>query len=116
MLKVYGLKNCDTCRKALSWLMSENIEHKFFDIRKDGFSEADLKRWLSALGHEQLINRRGTSWRKIDPSIQESLNEINAASLVMTEPALMKRPVFDDGKKLVICGFKNEQQEILKSL
>ena len=95
MLKVYGLKNCDTCRKALNWLMSENIEHQFLDIRKDGFSETDLKRWLSALGHEQLINRRGTSWRKIDSSIQESLNETNAASLVMTEPALMKRPVFE---------------------
>ena len=63
MLKVYGLKNCDTCRKALNWLQSENIEHQFLDIRKDGFSEVELKRWLSVLGHEQLINRRGTSWR-----------------------------------------------------
>ena len=116
MLKVYGLKNCDTCRKALNWLMSENIEHKFFDIRKDGFLEADLKRWLSALGHKQLINRRGKSWGKIDPLIQESLNETTAASLVLSEPTLMKRPIFDDGKKLVICGFKNEQQETLKSL
>lgn len=116
MLKVYGLKNCDTCRKALNWLQSENIEHQFLDIRKDGFSEAELNRWLSVLGHEQLINRRGTSWRKIDPSIQESLSEVNAASLVMSEPALMKRPIFDDGKKLVLCGFNNEQQDILKSL
>ena len=114
MLKVYGLKNCDTCRKALNWLQLENIEHQFLDIRKDGFSEAELNRWLSVLGHEQLINRRGTSWRKIDPSIQESLSELNAASL--SEPALMKRPIFDDGKKLLLCGFKNEQQDILKSL
>ena len=116
MLKVYGLKNCDTCRKALKWLQSGNIEHQFLDIKKAGFSVSDLNRWLSILGHEQLINRRGTSWRKIDPSIQESLSELNAASLVMSEPALMKRPIFDDGKKLLLCGFKNEQQDILKSL
>ena len=116
MLKVYGLKNCDTCRKALNWLQSVNIEHQFLDIRKDGFSMSDLNRWLSILGHEQLINRRGTSWRKIDPSIQESMSEINASSLVMSEPTLLKRPIFDDGKKLVLCGFKNEQQNILCTL
>ncbi|EJW20673.1 hypothetical protein IMCC14465_15600 [alpha proteobacterium IMCC14465] len=116
MLNVYGLKNCDTCRKALSWLQSENIAHQFFDIRKDGFTETDLKRWLAALGHEQLINRRGTSWRNLDAAVQESLSEKTAAALVLTEPALMKRPIFDDGNKFVICGFKAEQQDALKSL
>ena len=71
MLKVYGLKNCDNCRKALNWLKSENIEHQFLDIRKDGFSEAELYRWLSVLGHEQLINRRGTSWRRLTPPFRK---------------------------------------------
>lgn len=116
MLRVYGLKNCDTCRKALAWLRTENIDHEFLDLRQDGFAEKDLDRWLAALGCEQLVNRRGTSWRRLDKATQDSLNDDTAKAMILSEPALMKRPIFDDGKKTILTGFKSDQQDVLKTL
>ena len=63
MIKIYGLKNCDTCRKALKWLDSEDIAHTFIDVRKDVINEDDVKRWLDSVGVDILLNRRGTTWR-----------------------------------------------------
>ena len=65
MISIYGLKNCDTCRKALKWLEAEGIAHELKDIRADGFSDAQLDNWVATTGWETLLNRRGTTWRKL---------------------------------------------------
>lgn len=115
MLTVHGLKNCDTCRKALKWLDEREIAYQFVDVRKDGVEEADISRWVKAVGWETLLNKRGTTWRGLDDTEKESADETTAAGLMATYPALIKRPVFEaDGR--VIVGFKDEQQRLLEDL
>lgn len=113
MVSVYGLKTCDTCRKALKWLMEEGIPHRFVDFRKDGVSEAEVTRWLALLGWETLINNRGTTWRALSEEQRKGLDNAAAKALILEYPALMKRPVFvlDDQ---VLVGFKAEQKEVLR--
>ena len=67
-ITVYGIKNCDTMKKALKWLDEQGLEYHFHDYKKDGVPEAQLRRWIDALGWETVINRRGTTWRKLDQS------------------------------------------------
>ena len=119
MLNVYGRKNCDTCRKALKWLTAEGIEHQFSDLRADGFDAKDLQRWLDVLGWEDLINRRGTTWRNLDDAATAGLDNKSAAKLIAENPALMKRPIFDHsgtGSNDVFVGFKTDQQDRRKAL
>ncbi len=102
MISVYGLKNCDTCRRALAWLVEQEIAHRFHDVRKDGFG--DVESWITACGHEALINRRGTTWRKLPEQDRRNLDEARAAALIRTWPAVMKRPLFVSGNR-VLVGF-----------
>ena len=115
MLTVFGLKNCDTCRNALKWLTQEGIEHVFHDLRKDGLTEGDLDNWIAALGWETLLNRRGTTWRKLDDATKASVDDASAQALMLEQPAMIKRPVFVvDGS--VLCGFKDAEKAALKDL
>lgn len=113
MITVYGLKTCDTCRKALKWMMEEGVPHRFHDLRKDGVPEAEVSRWLDLLGWETLVNKRGTTWRGLSEEQRKGLDDAAAKALILEHPALMKRPVFvlDDR---VLVGFKAEQKEILQ--
>lgn len=114
MIVVYGLKTCDTCRKALKWLMEEGIAHRFHDLRADGLPEADLRRWMTAAGPDVLVNRRGTTWRGLPPEEQAAeLTAERAVTLALGHPALLKRPVFDLGQSVVV-GFKPEQQAAVR--
>ena len=112
MITVYGLKNCDTCRKALKWLAAEGLGHRFHDFRKDGLDAARLKRWIYACGWETVLNKRGTTWRGLDDNAKEGMNEAKAAILMAAHPALIKRPVFEVGGRVII-GFKDEQRRQL---
>lgn len=113
MITVYGIKNCDTCRKALKWLAAEQIEHRFHDVRADGLEEKTLSTWVGALGWESLLNRRGTTWRKLPDADKEAVDEAAAKKLMFESPTLIKRPVFDlsDG---FLVGFKESEQEALR--
>lgn len=114
MLKVYGLKNCDTCRKALKWLEAEAIGHTFLDVRKDGVTEADVEHWADAVGVDVLLNRRGTTWRKLtDAEKAKAENDADAIALMAAQPSLIKRPVFLDGKN-VLVGFTDDVRDKLK--
>ncbi len=115
MITVYGLKNCDTCLKALKWLEAEGVAHRFHDLRKDGLDTPRLKRWIAAAGWETLLNRRGTTWRGLDDNAKDGVNEAKAAALMAAHPALIKRPVFEGGAR-VIVGFKDEQRRELSGL
>lgn len=114
MITLYGLKNCDTCRKALKWMTSEGIEHTFKDIRADGVAEAQMDRWIDAVGWDTLLNRRGTTWRKLADTDKEGVDAARAKTLMLAQPALIKRPVFETGTA-VIVGFKEAEINALRS-
>lgn len=113
MLKVYGLKNCDTCRKALSFLKAEGIAHSFIDVRADGVSAADIKRFAKSAGYEKLLNKAGTTWRGLGEKDKADVDEKKAVALMEAHPALIKRPVFDMGGE-VLLGFGDAVKAALK--
>lgn len=110
MITIYGIKNCDTCRKALKWLDAEAIAHRFHDFRADGLAPEDVTRWVDAAGWETLLNRRGTTWRKLPDADKDGVDEAKATSLMQANPTLIKRPVFDLGGEIVV-GFKDAEQQ-----
>jgi Spx/MgsR family transcriptional regulator len=104
MIKLYGIPNCDTMKQARCWLDENNLAYEFHDYKKQGVPEAVLKQWVKQLGWETLLNRKGTTWRKLDESIRESINEFSAIRLMLTQPSIIKRPVLVSGKTL-LAGF-----------
>ena len=112
---VYGLENCDTCRKALNWLADEKIKHRFHDVRADGLEAWMLNLWINQLGWNTLLNRRATAWRQIPDSMRENVSPVTAASLMLANPVLIKRPIFDLGGQYLV-GFKESQMEALRAV
>jgi len=112
MLTIYGLKNCDTCRKARSWLKERGIDHEFHDVRADGITSADVQRWADTAGWEKLLNRRGTTWRGLSDTDKEAVDEAKAVSLMSENPALIKRPVFEQAGKVVVGFTADDQQDV----
>jgi arsenate reductase len=113
---IYGIKNCDTMKKARGWLDSHGVAYGFHDYKTDGIAKDKLKHWADELGWEALLNRAGTTFRKLPDSDKEGLNERKALALMLAQPSMIKRPVLDrDGKLLV--GFKPEiyQKEVATS-
>jgi len=112
MVTVYGLKTCDTCRKALKWLAAEGIDHRFHDVRADGVDAARVAGWAEAVGWETLLNRRGTTWRKLPESDRENVDGAKAMGLMAAHPALIKRPVFETGSGVMV-GFTDAVKSAL---
>ena len=112
MITVYGIKNCDTIKKARNWLSDNDIEYRFHDFRADGLDAATIELWIAQAGWETVLNRRDTTWRKLDPSIQEATTSDNVATLLAEHPAMIKRPVLDNDGVITI-GFKAEQYQTI---
>lgn len=113
MLKMYGLKNCDTCRKARKWLDAESISHTYIDVRAGDFSGADVARWAQSVSVDMLLNKRGTTWRGLSAADQASADsEAGAIALMAAHPTLIKRPVFET-KNAVHVGFSDEVKAAL---
>jgi arsenate reductase len=110
MITVSGLRSCDTCRKAIAWLKDHGIEHRFHDLRADGFDRATAARWAAEIGWEVLVNRRGTTWRGLPDVDKSGLDEAKAVALVVAYPSLIKRPVFE-GAGGVVVGFDEAVRE-----
>lgn len=104
MITLYGIRNCDTCRKALKWLQSGDIDHNYVDIRETGLSAELLERWQDSTPWDRLVNRRSTTWRNIPAHERENLNADTARELILKYPTVMKRPVLDLGDNIVL-GF-----------
>ncbi|MBQ0721204.1 MAG: ArsC family reductase [Gammaproteobacteria bacterium] len=105
MTVLFGIKNCDTVRKARRWLEEHDVAFTFHDVRSDGLSQQQVARWIDALGLEVVLNKRSTSWKKIDPAKRENLDENSVNALLVELPTLIKRPVLEyDGA--VYVGFK----------
>lgn len=105
MYVLYGIKTCDTCKKARAWLEQNGIEHRFHDFRVDGLSENQLQSFFEKLGWERLLNKTSTSWRQLNAEQQADLSEAKAKSLMLATPTLIKRPVLDLETELLL-GFK----------
>jgi arsenate reductase (glutaredoxin) len=104
---IYGIKNCDTMKKARAWLDSHGVTYDFHDYKAAGIDKDTLKKWSDALGWETLLNRAGTTFRKLPDAEKEGLNERKALALMLAQPSMIKRPVLDVRNKLVV-GFKPE--------
>jgi arsenate reductase len=113
-MKIYGIKNCDTMKKAMTWLDENGIAYEFIDYKKAGIAAAGLPDWNQRAGWETLLNRRGLMWKKLSEAERADVDEAKALQLMAQYPALIKRPVLDTGKQLLV-GFSPESYaEILK--
>ena len=110
MTTIYGIKNCDTMKKARAWLDKKGVAYDFHDYKASGIDRARLEGWASKVGWEVLLNRAGTTFRKLPDGDKEGLTESKAIALMVAQPSMIKRPVFEGGGKLLV-GFKPEQYE-----
>ena len=104
-ITIYGIKNCDTMKKARAWLDDHGVKYDFHDYKSEGIGKDKLKAWSDELGWEALLNRAGTTFRKLPDADKEGLNEKKALALMLEQPSMIKRPVLDLDGKLVV-GFK----------
>ena len=110
MIKIFGIPNCDTMKKARAWLAEQGVEYAFHDYKKAGIDETTLRGWVAKVGWETLLNRRGMMWRKLPQEVRDSITEESAVRLMLDTPSIIKRPVLDTGGALHV-GFKPEQYE-----
>jgi len=105
---IYGIKNCDTMKKARAWLDDRGISYEFHDYKASGIDRSRLAAWAGAVGWETLLNKAGTTFRKLPEQDKQGLTEKKAIALMAAQPSMIKRPVLDAGGKLLV-GFKAEQ-------
>ena len=105
MTTLYGIRNCDTMKKAWSWLDAQGIAYTFHDYKKSGIDRATLERWSDVLGWEALLNRAGTTFRKLPDAAKADLTRDTAVDLMIAQPSMIKRPVLESGDTL-LAGFK----------
>ena len=105
MIRVYGIRNCDTMKKAFAWLDAHGLAYEFHDYKKAGIDAATLTGWLNRAERSDLINTRGTTWRKLDDSEKVFGSDAEAASLMAAHPSVIKRPVIDTGDGALLVGF-----------
>lgn len=105
---IYGIKNCDTMKKARAWLEGHGITYAFHDYKAAGITSDRLSAWAKQVGWEVLLNRAGTTFRKLPDEDQDGLTEAKAIALMLAQPSMIKRPVLDIGGRLLV-GFKPEQ-------
>lgn len=104
---LYGIKNCDTMKKAWTWLDSHGVAYDFHDYKKAGIDRATLEGWVRQLGWEVLLNRAGTTFKKLPDADKQGIDAAKAIDLMLAQPSMIKRPVLDRGGKLTV-GFKPE--------
>lgn len=97
MITLYGIKNCDTVKKARKWLDDHSVDYQFHDFRADGLDEDAVRGWLEELGWENLVNRRSTSWKALDESTRQNMDAQSALAAILEQPTLIKRPLLDTG-------------------
>lgn len=90
---LYGISNCDTVKKAKNWLETNNIDYRFHDFRKQGLESEIVQDWLHQIPWDKLLNKRSTTWRNLDPEVQQSVNAETVVQLLVANPTLIKRPV-----------------------
>jgi len=99
LITLYGIKNCDTVKKARKWLDSHGIEYHFHDFREAGVNEEAVAAWIDELGWQNLVNRRSTSWKGLAEQDRLNMNDTTALKAILNQPTLIKRPLLDTGKQ-----------------
>jgi arsenate reductase len=107
---MYGIKNCDTIKKARDWLAGHGVAYDFHDYKASGIDRAHLQAWCSEHGWETVLNRVGTTFRKLPDADRAGIDEAKAIDLMLAQPSMIKRPVLDLGGKTIV-GFKPERYE-----
>ena len=107
---IYGIKNCDTMKKARAWLAEHSVQTEFHDYKASGIDRSHLERWCNEAGWETVLNRAGTTFRKLDDADKQDLDQEKAIALMLAQPSMIKRPVLEaDGR--IIIGFKPDRYE-----
>ena len=110
--KLYGIRNCDTMKKAWTWLDDHGVAYDFHDYKKAGIDRATLEGWVRQVGWETLLNRSGTTFRKLPDADRQGIDATKAVELMLAQPSMIKRPVLDQGGRLTV-GFRPEAYEKL---
>jgi len=108
-ITIYGIKNCDTMKKARAWLDKQGVDYAFHDYKTAGIDRERLERWSKKVGWETLLNRAGTTFRKLSDKDKQAIDEKKAVALMLAQPSLIKRPVLDLGGGRLLVGFKPDQ-------
>ncbi len=110
---IYGIRNCDTMKKARAWLDAHDLEHEFHDYKVSGISRETLVKWVQKVGWEVLLNRAGTTFRKLPDAAKANLTERKAIELMLEQPSMIKRPVLAIGRTLLV-GFSEERYSAIR--
>ena len=113
-ITIYGIKNCDTMKKARAWLDQRGVEYAFHDYKSAGIERGKLDVWAKKVGWETLLNKSGTTFRKLPDKDKEGLTEKKAIALMLAQPSMIKRPVLELGGGKILVGFKPEQYEAIR--
>ena len=108
MTTLYGIKNCDTVKKARKWLEENNIATQFHDFRVDGLNRQQVQAWADQAGWETLLNKRSTTWKQLDAGLRDTIDANSAIDAMVEHPALIKRPILERAGTIQV-GFKAEQ-------
>ena len=117
MINIYGLKNCDSCRKAVKWLQANKIEYKFFDFKIISLTRSTVLKWIDIHSLDQIINKRSTTWRNLDEKLKNQL-DTRAIDIIINSPSLIKRPIWEINSKsdrALNPGFGIRHQDLLKN-
>ncbi len=109
---MYGIKNCDTIKKARQWLEDNGVEYNFHDYKKEGISPEKLIAWIDNFGWENVVNRKGTSWRSLSEELRNSADKNSAIQLMIENPSLIKRPIIETSGENIIGFNPSEYKEI----
>ncbi|PCH52019.1 MAG: ArsC family reductase [Cellvibrionales bacterium] len=112
MATLFGIKNCDTVKKARQWLDTHSVAYQFHDVRADGLTENQVKQWLNDVDWQVLVNKRSTTWKQLSETDKENLNEDNVTQVLLDNPTLIKRPVLET-KSGTFVGFKAADYETI---
>jgi arsenate reductase len=112
-LTLYGIRNCDTMKKARAWLDARGLSYLFHDYKESGIDRATLERWAAVAGWETLLNRAGTTFRKLPDAAKSGLTEAKAIRLMIEQPSMIRRPVLERGRTLLV-GFDEERYSTIR--
>ncbi len=112
MYTLYGIPNCNTVKKAMDWLKKNDIAYQFHDYKKKGITEVKLQEWVAQISWAVLVNKRGTTWKGLDEAVQTNITNNQAAiGLMIEKTSVIKRPIIENGNKIVAVGFDEKEYE-----
>jgi arsenate reductase (glutaredoxin) len=112
MMTLYGIPNCDTVKKARRWLDGLGVAYRFHDVKKQGLDETLLRVWIDELGWDALLNRRGTTWRRLPETVRDGIDQASAIQVMMDNPSVIRRPILDMGTARHVGFSESEYQEL----